>query len=54
MTALVVTGFALGPIFPTTVSVAHQIMPTKLYATAVGFLSAVCKEEVVVVMLQDT
>lgn len=39
-TALVVTGFALGPIFPTTVSVAHQIMPTKLYATAVGFLSA--------------
>ncbi|CDH57842.1 major facilitator superfamily mfs_1 [Lichtheimia corymbifera JMRC:FSU:9682] len=39
-TALVVTGFTLGPIFPTTVSVAHQIMPTKLYATAVGFLSA--------------
>lgn len=40
-TALVVTGIALGPIFPTTVSVANKLIPTDLYASSVGVLSAV-------------
>ncbi|KAI9492062.1 major facilitator superfamily domain-containing protein [Zychaea mexicana] len=39
-TSLVITGIMLGPIFPTVVSVAHNIVPTHLYATCVGFLSA--------------
>lgn len=34
-------GFLLGPIFPTTVAVAQKVMPAHLYATSVGFLSAV-------------
>ncbi|KAI8138995.1 major facilitator superfamily domain-containing protein [Fennellomyces sp. T-0311] len=39
-TALVITGIMLGPIFPTMITIAHQIVPTRLYATSVGFLSA--------------
>ncbi|KAF7722624.1 hypothetical protein EC973_002896 [Apophysomyces ossiformis] len=39
-TALVVAGVALGPIFPTTVAVANKSVPSRLYATTVGFLAA--------------
>ncbi|KAI8147114.1 major facilitator superfamily domain-containing protein [Fennellomyces sp. T-0311] len=38
--SLVVSGIMLGPIFPTVIAVANQIVPTRLYATCVGFLSA--------------
>lgn len=43
--ALVITGIALGPIFPTTVSVANKLIPSGLYASSVGVLSAVSKSE---------
>ncbi|KAI7856819.1 major facilitator superfamily domain-containing protein [Circinella umbellata] len=38
--SLIITGCALGPIFPTMVSVAQRLVPNHLYATIVGFLSA--------------
>ncbi|KAI9490062.1 major facilitator superfamily domain-containing protein [Zychaea mexicana] len=38
--ALVLSGFVLGPLFPTILSVAKQSVPCHLYATTVGFLSA--------------
>ncbi|KAI9266527.1 major facilitator superfamily domain-containing protein [Phascolomyces articulosus] len=38
--SLAITGCLLGPIFPTMIAVAQRIVPTHLYATSVGFLSA--------------
>ncbi|KAI9256640.1 major facilitator superfamily domain-containing protein [Phascolomyces articulosus] len=38
--ALVVSGVALGPLFPTILSLAKQCVPCHLYATCVGFLCA--------------
>ncbi|KAI9316353.1 major facilitator superfamily domain-containing protein [Dichotomocladium elegans] len=38
--ALVLAGIALGPLFPTLLSIARQTIPCRLYATAVGLLSA--------------
>ena len=40
-TALVISGIALGPLFPTLLSIARQCVPCRLYAATVGFLSAV-------------
>ncbi|CDS05374.1 hypothetical protein LRAMOSA07903 [Lichtheimia ramosa] len=39
-TALVISGIALGPLFPTLLSIARQCVPCRLYAATVGFLSA--------------
>ncbi|CAO3670492.1 unnamed protein product [Umbelopsis ramanniana] len=38
LTGLVILGMALGPIFPTTVSMVSQILPRYLHTTAIGFL----------------
>ncbi|KAG2186410.1 hypothetical protein INT43_002848 [Umbelopsis isabellina] len=37
---LVVIGMALGPMFPTTISVASQVLPKHLHTTVIGFLAA--------------
>ena len=37
---LVIMGAVLGPMFPTAISVSHQVLPKRLHATAVGFLVA--------------
>lgn len=37
---LVILGAVLGPMFPTAISVSHQVLPKHLHATAVGFLVA--------------
>ncbi|OZJ05405.1 hypothetical protein BZG36_01985 [Bifiguratus adelaidae] len=34
------TGFVLGPLYPTTVSLTSSLIPTYLFATAVGFIAA--------------
>jgi len=34
------TGFCLGPIFPTTIALASQLVPSRLLASAIGFLSS--------------
>ena len=34
------TGFCLGPIFPTTIALASQLVPARLLASAIGFLSS--------------
>ena len=34
------TGFCLGPIFPTTIALASQLVPPRLLASAIGFLSS--------------
>ena len=34
------TGFCLGPIFPTTIALASQLLPSRLLASAIGFLSS--------------
>lgn len=39
--ALVILGVALGPLYPSTVALASKTIPLRLYATSVGFLSAV-------------
>ncbi len=35
---LFVTGFSLGPIFPTTIAVMSRILPSRILASAIGFL----------------
>jgi fucose permease len=37
---LVVIGMALGPMFPTTISLASQVLPKHLHTTVIGFLAA--------------
>ncbi|RUS33757.1 major facilitator superfamily MFS_1 [Jimgerdemannia flammicorona] len=37
---LFVVGAALGPVFPTTISIASQVVPKELFASSVGFLTA--------------
>jgi MFS family permease len=34
------TGFCLGPIFPTTIALASELVPGRLLASAIGFLSS--------------
>ncbi|KAI8376411.1 major facilitator superfamily domain-containing protein [Radiomyces spectabilis] len=37
---IVLTGFAIGPMFPTTVSLASKVLPRNMHATSIGFMSA--------------
>lgn len=37
---LFVTGFSLGPIFPTTISIMSELVPSRLLASAIGFLAS--------------
>ncbi|KAI8059574.1 major facilitator superfamily MFS_1 [Gongronella butleri] len=39
-TALVIIGIAIGPLFPTTISLTTKIVPSRLQATTIGFLAA--------------
>ncbi|GHO44256.1 MFS transporter [Ktedonospora formicarum] len=37
---LFITGFSLGPIFPTTISVMSELVPSRLLASVIGFLAS--------------
>jgi fucose permease len=39
--ALWLTGFALGPVFPSTIAVVGRVLPLRLQPTAIGFLASV-------------
>lgn len=39
-TMLFFLGAALGPLFPTTISIASKVIPQELFASSVGFLTA--------------
>ncbi|KAI8142840.1 major facilitator superfamily domain-containing protein [Fennellomyces sp. T-0311] len=39
-TALAILGIAIGPIYPTAISVANKTIPVRLYAVSIGFIAA--------------
>ncbi|KAF7726415.1 hypothetical protein EC973_008749 [Apophysomyces ossiformis] len=39
--AIVLTGFVIGPMFPTTVSLVSKVLPRQWHATSIGFIAAV-------------
>ncbi|KAI7872560.1 major facilitator superfamily domain-containing protein [Spinellus fusiger] len=39
--ALVTLGFLIGPMFPTSISLASQVLPRSMHATSIGFITAI-------------